>query len=518
MLLLSTLVTTLFLPLTLGFSFSIKDFNPAQCSTANITWTGGQVPFSLTIIPAFDYPTTITIPNSAYDGAKGSYSWIVNYPDDTQFVMMMSDGSGTGTGGVSPLYKVGKGGSTTCSQRSTQTDFLFYLNETSLTQCAPVSIYWDNSAVAPVSILGAIPGGQVFQLVSANDKTNSLVWNTNIEANTQVIIGAFDSGEHGNGGSSALLTIGGSSDHSCINDLSPSSTTAGQPTATGTKSGSVGGVKTVTAITTQTSLPKGAAGLSTGALVGIIVSAVLVVVALQGALLWFCCRRQIRSLIYHRREMRGQEVKPGGEVDLGLATQHSGNLYEDEDHDPYAALGAPTTAGSRYSTARSRDDNASSVSPFLDDTILPRTGDTQHGRHDSFALSVGQSIPELNNEDLTPSPSLSNNGFGFNHSPSSPLVPNQYPSTSNSSSSRSGLTKAQLAASLSTTNPDNNDNQGNSFGARLPPQEAPLGGFRRHEDAGPIQRPNQPQAEGIEDLPPMYKPEWETDSQRGSER
>ncbi|WWC64045.1 uncharacterized protein I303_106651 [Kwoniella dejecticola CBS 10117] len=515
--LLSHLISTLFLPLTLGFSFSLQNTSPKQCSQVNIEWTGGQTPFSLVIIPAFDYPSTISIPDSSYDSSsgQGSYAWTVNYPADTQFVVMMSDGSGTGTGGVSPLYKVGSG-SSSCSSRSSDTDFLFYLNATSLTQCNPLSIYWDNTAVTPVSILGAIPGGQVFQLVSANDKTNSLVWNTNVAANTQIILAALDSGTHGNGGSSALYTIGSSSDSSCINDLSPSSTTAGSPTATGTKSGSAGGVKTVTAITTQTSLPKGAAGLSTGALVGIIVSAVLVVIALQAALLWFCCRRQIRSLIYHRREMKSQEVKPGGEVDLALADHHSADGYQDDNADPYASLGA---VPSRYSMARSKDDVSSTVSPYWDNTALPSAntnngraptldldfgsngtgqGSSSHGRHDSFALSVGQSIPEH----LTPSPSLSTGGeFGFAHSPSSPLVPNQYPS----SSSSTRLTKAQMAASLSASNPDPSNQFG--VGASLPPQEAPSGGFRRHEDAG-----------AVEDLPPMYKPEWETDSQRGRGR
>ncbi|WWC73113.1 uncharacterized protein I206_107078 [Kwoniella pini CBS 10737] len=528
--LLSTLVTSLFLPLTLGFSFSLQNTTPAQCSQVSIEWTGGQTPFSLVVIPALDYPTSISIPDSSFDSStvKGNYSWTVNYPKDTKFVIMMSDGSGTGTGGVSPLYQVASG-SSSCNIRSELADFEFYLNATSLTQCAPLSIYWDNSAVTPVSILGAIPGGQVFQLVSVNDKTNSLVWNTNIAANTQLIMAALDSGEHGNGGSSALYTIGSSSDNSCINDQSPSSTTAGSPTATGTKSGSVGGVKTVTAITTQTSLPKGAAGLSTGALVGIIVSAVLVVIALQAALLWFCCRRQIRSLIYHRREMKSQEVKPGGEVDLALADHRSIDEYQDDNTDPYAALGART---SRYSMARSKDDVATTVSPYWDSTALPASsnarapaldldfgsngtgqGSSSHERHDSFALSIGQSIPEH----LTPSPSLSAGGdFGFAHSPSSPLVPNQYPSSSSASASGRGMTKAQMAASLSASNPDTTSQFG--AGNRLPPQEAPSGGFRRHEDAGPLTRPSPPEEPQVEDLPPMYKPEWETDSQRGSER
>lgn len=36
-----------------------------------------------------------------------------------------------------------------------------------------VNVYWDDTAVDPVVILGVIPGGQIFQLWSATD-SNSL--------------------------------------------------------------------------------------------------------------------------------------------------------------------------------------------------------------------------------------------------------------------------------------------------------------------------------------------------------
>ncbi|WWD21140.1 hypothetical protein CI109_105621 [Kwoniella shandongensis] len=532
MLLLSTLLSALFLPtLTRAFSFSLGSDKPTQCGTVQINWSGGQAPFSLVIIPVFDYPSTVSIPASNYDSSSGtgSYTWTVNYPPNTRFVAMMSDGTGTGTGGVSPLYTVGSGTTSSCSLRTTDTDFLFYLNQTSVTQCAPVEIYWDQSAVTPVSIIGAIPGGQAFQLVSTNSKTSSLVWDTNIASNTNIILAAFDSGSHGQGGTSDLMKIGGSNDNSCIDDASPSSTTAGA-VETGTRTSGGGGVKTVTAITTETTVPKGAAGLSTGAIVGIVVSAVVTVVALQMVLFWFCCRRQVKSLIYHRREMRGQEVKPGGEVDLGLASRHSTTL-----DDPYASL---SPSGRPYSIARTRSvgdelDAASDISPFWDGAAMrtsgsisglptlptirtedsswdlepPRAPHSQtHGRHDSYA-SMGNSIAETYAEGSPSSPSPST------FSPTSPLVGYRPPP---SSSTRSTLTKAQMAAALSAHNPDPSPS-GSQFGERLPPQEAPSGGFRRHEDAGRLgDEPQEREEQSVEDLPPLYKPEWETDNHRRS--
>ena len=89
--------------------------------------------------------------------------------------------------------------------------------------------------------------------------STSINWNTNIAAGSQFILAAFDQGRYGTGGSSALMTVGGSSSNGCLDDTSPSSTPVGSPTAsqTGTRA-SNGGVKTVTAITTAQ--PKGAAG------------------------------------------------------------------------------------------------------------------------------------------------------------------------------------------------------------------------------------------------------------------
>lgn len=143
-------------------------------------------------------------------------------------------------------------------------------------QCGPVEIYWDETAVTPVTIMGAIPGGQAFQFESAGRTsicTSGVqdvalmqpVWNTNIVAGTQFVLGAFDSGKNVQGGSSNLLTVGGSSDSACLDDSSPSSTPAVpsatgtvSPTLTRTKTSGGGAVKTVTSIATVR--PKGSAG------------------------------------------------------------------------------------------------------------------------------------------------------------------------------------------------------------------------------------------------------------------
>lgn len=121
-----------------------------------------------------------------------------------------------------------------------------------------MQVYWDDTASTPVTIFGAIPNGQPF-MFEAQGSTTSLDWKTNIAAGTQFVLAAFDKGRYGTGGSSALLTVGDSDSSSCLDESSPSSTPIESPSATNTGASTrIGGVKTVTAITTAT--PKGAAG------------------------------------------------------------------------------------------------------------------------------------------------------------------------------------------------------------------------------------------------------------------
>jgi hypothetical protein len=50
--------------------------------------------------------------------------------------------------------------------------YRFYLNETSVSQCNPVEVYWDATAVSPVRVLGVIPQGQIFEFSSIGEATS----------------------------------------------------------------------------------------------------------------------------------------------------------------------------------------------------------------------------------------------------------------------------------------------------------------------------------------------------------
>jgi hypothetical protein len=50
--------------------------------------------------------------------------------------------------------------------------YRFYLNETSVSQCNPVEVYWDATAVSPVRVIGVIPQGQIFEFSSIGAATS----------------------------------------------------------------------------------------------------------------------------------------------------------------------------------------------------------------------------------------------------------------------------------------------------------------------------------------------------------
>lgn len=263
--------------------------------------------------------------------------------------------------------------------------------------------------------------------------------------------------------------------------------------------------------------------------------------------------------------MREREVKPG-QVDLA-ATLHSG--YDDTILHDTTILGERSTRnsttlssglgrGQSQGQGHGEDDyDLQSVSPFWDNPPPTSIGhphpsspghnafsgpfDTPpseseleppmpiwHNRRDSNSST--QSSPRVQNFDNSPSPSPSLNAF----SPNDPLLSRREPSQPllSTSSSRANAKAAEAAGQSRSgvgSGPSRNSHpRSDDFGARagdrererIPRQEAPSGGFRRHEDAGRFDIPLPPGADSgeVEDLPPLYQPEWESDSQRGSGR
>lgn len=276
--------------------------------------------------------------------------------------------------------------------------------------------------------------------------------------------------------------------------------------------------------------------LGTGAIAGIVVCSILALLALQAGIFWFCCRRQISDLLSHRKDMRTKGIKTG-EVDL--ASEHQS---------PMEPLGSRTSGFGAFGLGRGRNDRSprygeegeegeSTISPFHDDRRTSRP-DLLHGRIERDPSGFGESAYDSDSMLAPPRlhgrtgsmdsgltldlPMSTFDPFNVSPTDSPPLSSGLTPPASRSTAQLlptshppRAPTKAQIAASLSLHNPIEEERSGFSSGFRgqmMPSQSAPAGGLVRHEDAGPASR-------DVEDLPPLYRPEWEAENlRRGSGR
>ncbi|KAG8689437.1 hypothetical protein FRC09_012422, partial [Ceratobasidium sp. 395] len=255
-----------------------------------------------------------------------------------QFVAMMSDATGIGTGGTSAIIAVGGGTKSDCLPSSASAPkFYLYLDPETPTQCGTMNVSWSPEAVPPVSVYTMVIGGQSGAL-SIPAGASSVPWTTNIRVNTTMMFVAGDSRGPGTGGSSNLFTIGQGS-NACINENSPSSTQ--RPPA--------GGINTAVGAT-PTTVPPSNNGSSTnvGAIVGGVIGGVAAVIMFFLVLLFFYRRRK-----HHRsggtRPMKPDLIDPS--EDQPAPQEGRGELprfYEPEPFIMPDALSNPETA-SRHS-------------------------------------------------------------------------------------------------------------------------------------------------------------------------
>lgn len=202
---------------------------PGSCDDLEVSWTGGQAPFQLLLVPVFNPPITFNIPNSAVNDGKGRYNVSINLPVGQKIVLVMSDATGFASGGVSLVTQVGPSTSgNNCNTTGSSPAFLFNL-DSALSQCRTYDFTGYGDAIQPVTITGFIPGGDTFQLQPPTGPT-SFNWTASLEAGTNVVFVLTDS-KGRSGGSSDVKLVGVSGDNSCLGSSHPTST-SNPPSAT----------------------------------------------------------------------------------------------------------------------------------------------------------------------------------------------------------------------------------------------------------------------------------------------
>ncbi|KAL5638344.1 hypothetical protein ACGC1H_005129 [Rhizoctonia solani] len=221
------------------------DFSDAtQCGTVAVTWSATATesigpPFVVRMVAFGLAPLTFNISSSSWSAASltGSYSFTVPWPEGTQFLSVMDDGFGLGTGGISGIQTVKSSSNSTCINPSITVPSHVFDIYGSFVQCSSVSMNWTEPATSGTRIAGLVPNGVAFQLDAPLAGSRSTTWDLNIEAGTAFVL-IYNDGS-GNGMTSSLLQSFGGSNTKCLASGAYPSATASQTgvaqvTATGT--------------------------------------------------------------------------------------------------------------------------------------------------------------------------------------------------------------------------------------------------------------------------------------------
>ncbi|KAI6146212.1 hypothetical protein BKA82DRAFT_762499 [Pisolithus tinctorius] len=207
----------LFSSLWAAKAFSVSMGTASECSPFTISWTGGQSTFEIAIYPADNPPIFYSATSSPYTISQLPLS------RGTQFVVMMSDATGFATGGTTAVLTVGEPtSSSSCSTTPPSLSYIFIDDTLPLQQCAPLEFSGYQGAILPVTFIGIIPEGESFRIQS-DVATMTYNWTADVPAGTSIMFSMLDANNK-TGGCSALQTVNGSSDASCLSSISPSST------------------------------------------------------------------------------------------------------------------------------------------------------------------------------------------------------------------------------------------------------------------------------------------------------
>ncbi|KAF7767950.1 hypothetical protein Agabi119p4_7193 [Agaricus bisporus var. burnettii] len=298
-----------------AYSWNLRS-DAKQCRNATIVLngSGGKPPYKLLMIPYGATPLKVEarriVEQVFATGDQTSGEIMVNYPADSQFVAVVSDASGFGTGGTSVATQVGDSDDSSCFDATKDVSPAFVFNiepANQFIQCQSMRIWWDPATVqGNPTFQAVIPGGQSFTIPQGDhsrvpNQGIGFNWVPNVKTGTTVLLVGGDDRGIGTAGSGYYVVGGGTlNDASCLGSNPPSST-AGTPAGValptgGNHAGGGGG--------------GGGGDSNTGAIVGGVVGGVAFISCLILVLFW------------HRRRHGHRKRAKERPVDL---------LHDDED-------------------------------------------------------------------------------------------------------------------------------------------------------------------------------------------
>ncbi|KAF9467943.1 hypothetical protein BDZ94DRAFT_1210476 [Collybia nuda] len=227
--------------LSAAYTWNFKSL-PQQCSnlTISISGSGGKPPYRVLVVPfgptPLDKVEARRIIDQPFPDNSNTVSFKLSYPADSQFVAVVSDSSGFGTGGTSVAAQVTDSSDSSCFDKTKSVEPLFGLildPPNQIVQCQNTRLSWTRGTVQGTpKFFGVIPGGQSFAVPQSDitDQSNDgkgigFTWKPSIKGGTTLLLIAGDDRGNGTGGSFfQTVSNGPENDDSCLSNTSPSST------------------------------------------------------------------------------------------------------------------------------------------------------------------------------------------------------------------------------------------------------------------------------------------------------
>ncbi|KAH7918062.1 hypothetical protein BV22DRAFT_1134887 [Leucogyrophana mollusca] len=265
-------------------AFSVSTGPASQCDEFLVSWAGGTPPFSIILVPEYTIFTNVSVPSSAFTDNQGSYAIpILPLAANKRFVVVMSDATGFGSGGVSDIITVG--GSVEnigCNTTSQGPNFFYESPNTGFQQCGQYTYENYLGATQPISITALVPGGGSVVTQAPDSTILSYSWPIDVTAGTSLILFLTDA-TGAQGGTTYIWTVSSSGNSSCLTGSYPSSTTeAPSPTSAASQMSSQMASPSSSSNNSNTDL-------STGVIAGIAIGGAAVLIAFA-ALMLCCCR------------------------------------------------------------------------------------------------------------------------------------------------------------------------------------------------------------------------------------
>ncbi|KAF7344599.1 hypothetical protein MSAN_01942000 [Mycena sanguinolenta] len=293
-----------------AYSWSFNS-QPTQCGNVSITVSGGTPPYQVLVVPygSSPLPNNIEARKIQDEGpfSSADISFKLNFPENSQFVAVMTDSTGFASGGTSVGVLVGSSGDASCfdASQNVQPEFVYSIVPGGvITQCEPTRIWWDPNAgvQGTPKFQGVIPGGISFEIpqgpiTQVAEEGTGFNWTAPLRGMTTFLLVAGDDRGNGTGGSTLyIVSSGTNNDNSCLNSTSPSST-AGSPAGGMYPTGSGGGTSSTGSSGSGSTGTSNSNKSSTniGAIVGGVVGGVALLIAAALVALFFMRRRRLQN-------------------------------------------------------------------------------------------------------------------------------------------------------------------------------------------------------------------------------